>query len=817
MIVADLYTDNERIIKTGPTADLFEDKLSDTFYNIGMDSIKLDAYYMGYITYSDLDIYSRTSTGTLNGTIATFKETTSKDNFPIGYLYSETTSYGGRVGTFMEDDEMIINPQGSSNTYSVRNSSLRFINQMYPEYCAMDLTNTNANMYFIVAYYSPTGQYLGQGSIGTTALSNSGIDLSSVSSILNLFQNAAQIDITVPNSTWGDFTFKASDLNTVAFSAQTTLGNMARVFFTSYTVPNIYRVKNGDTSSATIRIDPFVRVEYKEGGQKKSYARQIYGIEFAPTSNYMYSIAYGSSTLTPRGQGYTTIYGNREYTGFYRAGLEGQVNIANISSTNPLAYGGNVLAIRGPETYPDLYFLPICTLDDFRKAFCLAFRLDTGILTNSYVDEITWATVVNPDDGFKANVKTGNITDDGFKTKLRPWQYENFQIDDFDPDEDIPDYDPSGTDPDDGPENEEPPDKDDWGDPMEPHFGFEIPYSFTNYAAFNAAGIVNFTQKLWDAPDDFWDALSIQGRNAANWLDYFVSLRAYPYSVNSTGTYPNIYVGAGGKFFLGSGGEDLYASAPQHVSTYLFTFNPQKHYNNFLDFNPYTKAYIYLPFSGTWEVNPKYLYHSSVYVTLKLDITDGSGVWQVYRTMEGTARAQYVILEKQCKIGVEIPLSGLNATTMSSNIVNASLGNFSRLGSTVSNIAGGLAGGAAGALVGGPIGAVVGMVAGTAISGLEASTSKAEANREQVNVSGAMTGLAAANCSVIPSITLVRPVAENPENFPHAVGHLVNQTSVIKKLNGFTTCRNVDTSQISHAVDAEKAQIKKIMEGGFYA
>lgn len=814
MIVADLYTDNERIIKTGPTADLYEDKLSDTFGNIGMEAIKLDAYYMGYIAYTDLDIYCRTSTGTLNGTIATFKETTSKDNFPIGYIYSETIGNGGgRAGTFMEDDEMIINPQGSSNTYSIRNNSLRFINQMYPEYCGMDLTNTNANMYFIVAYYSPTGQYLGQGSISSSALSNAGIDLSSVTSILNLFQNAALIDITVPNSTWGDFTFKASELNTPAFSAQTTLGNMARVFFTSYSIPNIYRVKNGDTSSATIRIDPFVRVEYKEGGQKKSFARQVYGIEFAPTSNYMYSIAYGSSTLTPRGQAYSTIYGNREYTGFYRAGLEGQVNIANISSTNPLAYGGNVLAIRGPETYPDLYFLPICTLDDFRKAFCLAFRLDTGILTNSYVDEITWATVVNPDDGFKATVKTGDITDDGFKTKLRPWQYENFQVDDFEPD-DIPDYDPSGTDPDDGPENEEPPDKDDWGDPEEPFTYFNPLGDMTNYAVFSETGIDQLQVSLWNAPDDFWEALSIVGKNSANYLDYLVSIRVYPYKINHDNSdNDTLFLGRGGQLFLPGGeGALTHYSRPNKLTVHQFRIQAEKYYNNFLDFSPYTKAQLYLPFSGVWEVNPKYVYHTPLLIYLSIDITDGSGVWTVYNQEH-----EKVILTKQCKVGVELPFSGINATTQSCQVVSATLGIAQAYIGGVPKVASNILAGAATGGVKGAVGATIGAAANGALGGLSAAVDLANANRETPNYSGGSSGLAAANTNLYPSLTLIRPVAKNPENFPHTVGHLVNQTSVIGKLNGFTTCRNVDTSKINHAIDAEKAQIKQIMESGFYA
>jgi len=35
-----------------------------------------------------------------------------------------------------------------------------------------------------------------------------------------------------------------------------------------------------------------------------------------------------------------------------------------------------------------------------------------------------------------------------------------------------------------------------------------------------------------------------------------------------------------------------------------------RQYGNFLDYNPYTSATISLPFAGTFEINPKYLYDS---------------------------------------------------------------------------------------------------------------------------------------------------------------------------------------------------------------
>ena len=319
-------------------------------------------------------------------------------------------------------------------------------------------------------------------------------------------------------------------------------------------------------------------------------------------------------------------------------------------------------------------------------------------------------------------------------------------------------------------------------------------------------------------------------KNNANWLDYFISLRAYPYKINTLQEQTNVlYVGAGGELNLGDQALNR-ASKPNTVEEVVFTIEVPKYYNNFLDFAPYTKAEIYLPFSGTWEVNPKLLYHSEAYldpeeetenrisIQLLIDITDGSGVWQVLRnSYSGTENiCDYIILEKQCKVGVEIPLSGLNATTMASNIVNATLGVGQTALSSISNIGGAMAIGSA-AGPGGTALATTMAVANSGLQMLSAATNYANANREIPSYTGGMSGLAAANCNVIPSITFVRPIVENPSSFPHTVGYLVNQASKLEKLSGFTTCRNVDVSNVPQATDKEKAELKRILENGFYA
>ena len=410
-----------------------------------------------------------------------------------------------------------------------------------------------------------------------------------------------------------------------------------------------------------------------------------------------------------------------------------------------------------------------------------------------------------------------------------PWDYYN---DDIVPNLEDPDnniypggYEPPspGDDPEDGPVEEDPPDKTDWGAPELPYTGgFDTSNSFCNYAAFTKIGINSLRIKLWDQPDDFWDALSMVKSNAANWLDYFVNIRAYPYRIDMDDTLNRyLYIGRGGEIDMGgTGSEQFQYKVPTLVRVVSWTWEKDaisKHYNNFLDFAPYTKAEIYLPFSGTWEINPTWLYHTELVLSLAIDITDGSGTWQLmaYRDTESA-----IVLRKQCKVGIELPISGNDAMSQSSAIVNATLTTAQHTVDNVKTIASGVSSiakskGKKETLKN--VGSLLEEAPNMVIQGLSDSVNMAFASKEKPSYSGGSTGAAAARLNIVPSIKVHRPIAKNPDTFGHTVGNLVNKASRLEKLTGFTTCRNVDMSNVPQATDKEKAELKRILEDGFYA
>lgn len=357
-----------------------------------------------------------------------------------------------------------------------------------------------------------------------------------------------------------------------------------------------------------------------------------------------------------------------------------------------------------------------------------------------------------------------------------------------------------------------PPDEGDWGARV-PWNVFRMGQNpFSNFELLDKAALDEFIGKLWHAPQTFWEALSASKEITANLNDYLISCRAYPIFINAGLQHHDIYLGIGGKITLIN---DIFTPDVVNICA-CGSITVSRPYGNFLDYTPYTSASIYLPFAGQFEVNPKYLYDAQLQLILWVDLTDGSGVWTLRNTTY-----DYPILIKQCKVGIDIPISGQDAAQKGANIINATLNTAQHAVSGFHNLLN------AGAQVGGAL-ASGGMTAGsalqaaesvvnTAMTGLSDSYNMAMANKELPYYSTGSAGAAAAEANSEPYITLRFPLSGNPANFAHTIGNLYNSTDYIRNLSGFTVCRNVDVNGITQATDKEKAKIKQILESSFYA
>ena len=469
-----------------------------------------------------------------------------------------------------------------------------------------------------------------------------------------------------------------------------------------------------------------------------------------------------------------------------------------------------LLFITGYSLLGDLFILPVYdSLDDLLKViagyglFFTSALLDYDSINNDNI----YAPVLDSDNIYHGQYTNGNknLLNNYFeKGKNNESTYEP-----KDPEKEEGEGDGEG----------KAPDQDYRGEMISP-WDYRLTPShsqFVHYAIMSENAVEELATMLWAKPQGFWN--TILTSMSSNPLDYFISLRYYPLQLKGTEIVDDeIYLGRGGLLKFSN---QIYS--PNMCQFFEFGYvDIKRQYNNFLDYAPYTSISVFLPYAGTFELNPTIIMGKRLGLFLHIDMTDGSGIWQLYNATDGQ-----MVLMKQCKIGADIPISGLNASQMASNMVNAVMQTVQHTIGTASDYIGSRGQAAAGAITGeggasslggssGSLGHIAMQGPNAVLTGLTDAYNIAKASKEIPQYTGGMSGLVASVANHTPYITYNRPVCENPQNYNHVVGRLVNKTYTISTLTGYTVCRNVDVSGISNATANEREQIKRIMESGFY-
>lgn len=188
-----------------------------------------------------------------------------------------------------------------------------------------------------------------------------------------------------------------------------------------------------------------------------------------------------------------------------------------------------------------------------------------------------------------------------------------------------------------------------------------------------------------------------------NPIDCIVSIKRFPVDVPHLGTNAALKLGSQSTGITTA----HYLLRPCNV--YYFSFNEsnntglfQANGGSFLDYEPYTKVSINVPFCGSFDVPCNYFYeYGGVDIALLIDFI--TGACTAFLMANGN-----VVDSIQGECGVNVPLSGLQTATIDSQIFNASMSkqkqdnNFalSMLGGAAA-IALGVATGGAAAVVGG--------------------------------------------------------------------------------------------------------------------
>ena len=237
----------------------------------------------------------------------------------------------------------------------------------------------------------------------------------------------------------------------------------------------------------------------------------------------------------------------------------------------------------------------------------------------------------------------------------------------------------------------------------------------------------------------------------------------------------------------------IVSPATTSVSVIFGEFNIPRLSNTFLDYSPYTKYELLLPFAPTPVTLPDWCVNKTVSAIFLYDIY--------------TTACQYVIEcngERICSVsgifGVDRPISAQNVALKDASRLSAQVATASSvLGGVMSSASGNIGG-----IVSGAIGGV------SALSQMIMSGKQNYMYTVGANGDSSSVGL----CHAV-HLKITRTLSAEDSNFTHVYGRPLCKYKKLSSVTGYTKCDNVNTNGLSCS-ENEKQRIKQLLETGIY-
>lgn len=251
-----------------------------------------------------------------------------------------------------------------------------------------------------------------------------------------------------------------------------------------------------------------------------------------------------------------------------------------------------------------------------------------------------------------------------------------------------------------------------------------------------------------------------------------------------------------------------------------------EYWGNYLDYSPYSQAYIYLPFIGIMAIDVDDIVGHAVNVLYHVDSYTGSCIAQITCARTGYSNTLYQF-SGDCS--VEIPMAGGSQAAIKAAMIGANAyqnaANISAGMSLLGGIGSGLATGIGGALGGNPIGGIAHGI-GQAIGGITSAVSQRAYGEAQhtaamvsqkstVQHSGSFGASHGAMGIKKPYIFIRRPIQKVVNNYNRLYGYPAHKMVVIGDCTGYLRCREANV-QSSLATEEEKSLIEQLLKSGVY-
>lgn len=305
---------------------------------------------------------------------------------------------------------------------------------------------------------------------------------------------------------------------------------------------------------------------------------------------------------------------------------------------------------------------------------------------------------------------------------------------------------------------------------------------FNRSFAVNSNNVRQLSDFLWNADEtkfqEIVKGLALMGENPMNGI---IDLRLFPFNValkNSATQAEPIIIG---RTNTGVNGIKLTENVNSLIDLGECTFFEK--FKNFLDYEPYTTAQLYIPYIGVVPVSTAEFMGHKISAKMLVDYTTGAGTAIVFKD-------DIPFIYKNGVVGITIPMTGNDsasyANTVVGNVVNGAIGGIS---SIASNNVGGL--------IDSTKQLYSGFATGTNYQTASASSPSVATWQPQ-------------KCYFI----IDRPILNVPDNYGRTVGYACEVTGKLSDFKGFTVVSNPEIN--FRCTDSEKQYIVNMLQGGVF-
>lgn len=308
---------------------------------------------------------------------------------------------------------------------------------------------------------------------------------------------------------------------------------------------------------------------------------------------------------------------------------------------------------------------------------------------------------------------------------------------------------------------------------------------------------------LWNADESIFteivNGLKLFGENPINGI---INLRLYPFDIaaklSATGTQKIVI----GRTNTGVDGIRLPENSNAIIDVGECTFF--RNFRNFLDYEPYTHAQLYIPYVGTIPIPTSEFMGHTIKCKLIVDMVTGACTAVVFKN-------DMPMIYQQGVLGIDIPITGDNAVAYANSVLNGVIGAIPGLQQTA-----GHAGQTAKSAIGGKPSAGLSNIGYAAGGAASATMSLYEgfAQGTMYQSSGSSSPSCAIWTPQKPYFIVSRPIINAPDNYGAVVGYACEYEDTLSNVKGFTVCTNPKIGFAKSQI--ENDMINQYLESGVY-